>query len=155
MASGKIQLALLMPDRTVCEKETEFVLLQTAEGDMGILHGHQPCAVLLRHGLLRLYDDKNSKQPADVWAVVGGFATVRDNRVVVTTEMAALPEKLEETIQAMERAREQNRQREMKSDAEMHRLEKALRNMLVHMDVSSYSIIKGKEENSENPENPD
>ena len=146
-AEKTLKVKVLMPDKVVCEQETGFVLLQTTDGDMGILYDHEPCVVQLRHGLLRLYDSASRKQATSTLAVVGGFAMVRDNQVVISTEMAERPEKLAETIAAMERARKQNRQREEKSDAEMHRLEKALRNMLVHMDVSSYSIIKGSEEN--------
>lgn len=146
MADKTLRLRVLTPTRTVLDQEVDFVLLRTKEGDMGVLHGHEPSAVLLDIGVLRAYVDKKQ---TDILAVMGGFATVRDNQVTVMSDIAEPPDKIEAAIARRERERAENQLREQGADLEMRRAESALRRTLVQMDVSSYAIIKGKEEKPE------
>lgn len=146
MADNNMRLTVSLPTRTVLETEADFILLRTAEGDMGILRGHEPCAVMLGYGALRVFTDK---KPTDVLVILGGFATVVDNHVTVMTPLAGPPDKIEEIMAAHEKERAENKRLEHKSDLEMQRAETALRRTLVHMDVSAYSILKGNEEKPE------
>lgn len=146
MSDQSLRLRVLTPTHTVLDREVDFVLLRTKEGDMGVLHGHEPSAVLLDIGVLRAYVDK---EQTELLAVMGGFATVRDNRVTVLSDIAEPPDKIEAAIARRERDRAENQKREQGADLEMRRAESALRRTLVQMDISSYSIIKGKEEKDE------
>jgi F-type H+-transporting ATPase subunit epsilon len=146
MTGKEIRLKILTPNKIVANRDLDFVLLRTVTGDMGILYGHEPCAMLLDVGMLKMYEGNTV---IDTLAVLGGFAMVRDNQVVVTTELAEPPEMVQAVLARMEEEWKQNREKEQTTDLEMHRIEKALRNMLVHMDISSYSIIKGNEGNAE------
>lgn len=144
--SKGLALRVLTPARTVLEKQVDFVLLRTTEGDMGVLHGHEPCAALLDAGALRAYQNRRE---TDVLMLMGGFATVRENTVTVLTTFAEPPDRVEDALAKIEEERAQNRLRERSADLEIHRAEKALRQTLVKMDISSYSLIKGKEEQGE------
>lgn len=146
MAEKNIRLTVSTPIRTVLETDVDFVLLRAATGDMGILHGHEPVAVQLDYGVLQAFTDK---KPVSVLAVLGGFATVRENRVTVLTGLAEPPDKIEEAIAAREKERADNVISKRKLDMEMQRAETALRHALVHMDISAYSIIKGNQEKPE------
>lgn len=146
MAKKNIRLTVSTPTRTVLEADVDFVLLRAANGDMGILHGHEPQAVQLDYGVLQAFVDK---KPVDVLAVMGGFATVWENRVTVLTGLAEPPDKIEEAIAAREKERAENKLSNRKSDMEMQRAETALRHVLVNMDISAYSIIKGNQEKPE------
>lgn len=146
MAQKNVRLRVSMPTQTVLDTEVDFVLLRTLEGDMGILHGHEPSAVLLDYGLLKAFVDKKL---TDALMLLGGFATVQENRVTVLTTLAGPPHKMKEIMAAREAERAQSKLLEQKSDVEMQRAETALRRALVQMDVSAYSIIKGNEETPE------
>lgn len=143
MADKRLRLTVLTPNRTVFDQNVDFVILRTAQGDMGILPGHEACSVLLGYGLLRAFE---GKKQTDVLAVLEGFATVEDNRVVVLSTVAERPDKLEATMTKMEKERAENKLHEQAADLEVHRAEMALRRSLVHMDISSYSITKGHDE---------
>lgn len=144
-----LRLRVVTPEHTVLERDVDFVLLRTREGDMGVLHGHEPSAVRLDVGVLRAYLEK--EEVAEL-AVMSGFATVGPDSVSVITGMAEAPDRIEAALEERERERLENRQREASADLEMQRAESALRRMLVQMDVSSYSILKGKEENRDEKE---
>lgn len=144
MVEKAIQLRVYTPNRTVVDKTVGSVIFRACEGDMGVLPGHEPCSVMLGYGVLRAFGP--DKQPADLLAVMGGYATVRDNTVTILSPMAAEPDKLEEAIAALERERAETRAHEKEADTEMTRMERALRRAMVHLDISSYSIIKGRDE---------
>jgi len=134
---------VLTPDRTVLSRAVDQVILRTSEGDLGILPGHEPCSVILDYGVLRAYDGKNQ---ADVIAVMRGFATVRDNEVVVLSAVAERPDQIEALLEDMERQQVENKRREERFDIEIIRAEIAMRRALVGMDISSHSILRDSKE---------
>lgn len=149
MAQNQFQLRVLTPNKTAFDGAVDFVLLRTSDGDMGILHGHEPCSVMLDFGVLSAYD---KKEQVGVFAVLGGFAAVRDGEVVVLSPFAEAPENVEAALAKVEKERAENHLHEQKSDLEVHRAESALRRTLVQMEVSSYSLLK---DTGKKPENSD
>lgn len=143
MSEKKLLLKVLTPNQCVLEERVDFVILRTVEGDFGVLPGHEACTVLLDYGLLRAYVGK--RQTA-VLAVLEGFATVQNDELTVLSAVAEHPEKIEATLAEMERERTATKISEQTANLEMHRVESALRHSLVHMDISSYAIIKGHNE---------
>jgi len=134
---------VLTPDRTVLSRAVDQVILRTSEGDLGILPGHEPCSMIMDYGVLRAYDGKNQ---ADVIAVMRGFATVRDNEVVVLSAVAERPDQIEALLEDMERQQVENKRREERFDIEIIRAEIAMRRALVGMDISSHSILRDSKE---------
>lgn len=137
-----LRLRVLTPGRTVLDEEIEFLVLRAVGGEMGILPGHEPCAVRLEPGAMQVYENH---RPVSALAVVGGFATVQDNEVVVMTPVAERPEELEAVLKRMEAERAESRRNEQLADFEMQRMEIALRRALVKMEVSTFSVLKGKD----------
>jgi len=144
---NKLHLKIITPVRIIFDQEADFVLLRTTKGDLGVLPGHEPYAVLLANGVLRAVMGKEE----DVFEVRGGSAVIQDDEVVVLTELAGRPEEIEGLLAGMEREREQRRQREEAANLEMRRAEEALRRALVHMEASTDAIIRGHEENLGKP----
>jgi len=143
VADKRFQLKVITPGKTVFDQQIDFMIVRTADGDMGILHGHEPCSVTLDFGVLRAFEQK--RQTA-MFAVLGGFVTVRGNQVVVLTAFAEPPDQVEAALAAIEKERAENRIHEQKLDLEVHRAESALRRTLVQMDIGAYSLLKGNEE---------
>lgn len=137
---GKITLRIMTPGRVVTQREVDFVVLRTVEGEMGFLPGHEACVAVLDYGVIRSYIDK---RPVDVLAALGGFARMRDNELNVLTTVAEPPDQIDAALEAVAKQREANKLHELNSDLEIRRAENALRRTLVQMDVSAYSILKG------------
>ena len=143
MADGRLRLQIYTPVKTVVDEDVEYVHMRSKEGDFGILPGHEPCSFALDVGLLRIYEDR---QVVSEYAVLEGFATMRDNCLVVLSSMVERPDKIEAALENLAREREESREREQRAELEMHRIESALRRVLVKSEVSAYSILQGHEE---------
>lgn len=139
---SKLEFVAITPDRTVMKKEVDYVVLRTAEGELGVLPGHEACCLRLADDVVKLYQ---ARQQTDTLAVLEGFATIRDNRVAVIAAVAERPERLEALLAEMERKRREKEKQEERSALEIHRVETALRRILVQSDVSAYSVLRGNE----------
>jgi F-type H+-transporting ATPase subunit epsilon len=130
-----------MPTQTVADERCDMVVLRTADGDKGILRGHEPCAAALVYGPLRVY---RGKQEEASYTVVGGLARVYGDQVVVLSPIADTTENIDAAIENIRRDRDENQRREQNADFEMNRAETALRRSLVHNEGSAFAIIRGK-----------
>lgn len=139
----QVHLTVLTPRRVVYDRTVDFVITRATEGDIGIMYGHEPCSALLDYGALRIFVNK---QEEDVLTVLGGIVTVLDNEIIIMSDMAERPDKLQEAIEQLREEREANKLMEQTAELDMHRAEMAIRRALVHMDVSPYSILKDNEE---------
>ena len=141
-----VKLKLLTPNNTVYDRAVEMVVLRTSEGEMGVMAGHEPCSVVLTNSEIRIYE---GGEVTDIYAILWGFAVVESESVTVVSQIAEKPELVAETLRQIEMEREENRKVEQQSDLEIQRYETALRHALVNMDVSSYAIIKGRYDKSD------
>lgn len=123
----KIRLSVRTPSKTVTEREVDFLVIRTKEGDMGILPDHGAWSVLLDFGVLRAYIAGNLELEL---AVMGGCATIQDNEVIILTPIAEHPEHIEEALQHLEEERKQKAKDDRKTELEIQRAEMALRRAL-------------------------
>ena len=86
-----IQLQVVTPERVVLEEEADIVVARGAEGDLGILHGHEPLITPLATGEL-MYRTDGQEQ---FLAISGGFLEVRPDRVVVLADYAERSEEID------------------------------------------------------------
>jgi F-type H+-transporting ATPase subunit epsilon len=83
-----IAVEILSPEKLLLSRSVDMVVIPAAEGDMGVLSGHAPMAVLLRGGVVRFYSGQNVTEQL---FVCGGFAQVTGERVsVLVTESFSL-----------------------------------------------------------------
>ena len=83
-----IQVELVSPERVLYSGEAEMVVCRTVGGgEVAFLTGHAPFLAALETGLVRV---KTSGSDEVVAAVHGGFVEVRDNRVIVLSDVAEL-----------------------------------------------------------------
>ena len=75
-----VELEIVSPEKLLLSRPVEMVVLPAYEGEMGVLQGHSPMIVLLRGGMIRLYDGGQVKEQL---YVSGGFAEVTPERVTV------------------------------------------------------------------------
>lgn len=75
-----VNLEIVSPDRLLLSRPVDMVVIPASEGDMGVLEGHQPMIVMLRGGVIALYD---GEQITDQMFVASGFAEVTPERCTV------------------------------------------------------------------------
>lgn len=95
-----IRLEVVTPERLLLEEDADIVVARGAEGDVGILHGHEPLITQLATGEL-MY---RSEGEVHHLAISGGFLEVRPDKVVVLADVAERSEEIDRD--RAERARE-------------------------------------------------
>lgn len=137
-----IEMTLITPYKVVFAKEVDYAVLRTTQGEAAVRPGHEPYVTLLDNAMVRAV----AGEQTDSFAVLGGYATFLDDKLTIISQLADVPEKISETVEKLIAARAENEALEQEGDLEIQKLENRLRRVLVHMDISSYAILKGKDE---------
>ena len=75
-----VNLEIVSPEKLLLSREVDMVVIPASEGDMGVLEGHAPMVVMLRGGVVSLYEGERLTQSL---FVAGGFAEVTPERCTV------------------------------------------------------------------------
>ena len=78
--SMPVNLEIVSPERLLLSQPVDMVVIPASEGDMGVLEGHAPMIVMLRGGVIALYE---GERITDQMFVAGGFAEVTPERCTV------------------------------------------------------------------------
>ncbi len=83
-----VNLEIVTPERLLLSRPVDMVVIPASEGDMGVLEGHAPAIVMLRGGIIALYE---GEQITDQMYVAGGFAEVTPERCTVLASEVLAP----------------------------------------------------------------
>jgi len=86
-----VNLEIVSPERLLLSRRVDMVVIPASEGDMGVLEGHAPAIVMLRGGIIALYE---GEQITDQMYVAGGFAEVTPERCTVLASEVLAPSDL-------------------------------------------------------------
>jgi F-type H+-transporting ATPase subunit epsilon len=86
-----IKLQVVTPEGPLLEEDVDIVIARGADGDLGILHGHEPLLTPLAIGEL-MY--RHGGEEAHL-AISGGFLEVRPDKVVVLADVAERSEDID------------------------------------------------------------
>jgi F-type H+-transporting ATPase subunit epsilon len=75
-----VNLEIVSPEKLLLSRAVDMVVIPASEGDMGVLEGHAPMMVMLRGGVVSLYE---GDRIIDSLFVAGGFAEVTPERCTV------------------------------------------------------------------------
>lgn len=75
-----VALEIVSPEKLLLSRPVDMVVIPAWEGEMGVLPGHAPAIVMLRGGVIALYQ---GDQITDRLYVSGGFAEVTPERCTV------------------------------------------------------------------------
>ncbi len=129
-----IQCEIVTQERLVFAGEADYVSLPGVEGRMGILPNHSPLLTVLDFGEVMV----RSKGQEEHFAVGGGFAEVRPDRVVVLADSAERAEEIdvERAEHARERAQKAMTESLRDDPAKYEQIEASLRRAQIRIDVS-------------------
>ncbi len=83
-----VNLEIVTPERLLLSRPVDMVVIPASEGDMGVLEGHAPVIVILRGGVIALYE---GDRITDQMYVAGGFAEVTPERCTVLANEVMAP----------------------------------------------------------------
>ena len=129
-----VTLEVATPSRLVVSESVEEVVVPGIEGYFGVLPGHAPLLSTLGIGELTY----RSGRDEHYLAVAGGFAEVRNDKVIVLADSAERPEEIDRERAA--RARERAERRlggRSQEDIDYTRCAAALARALTRLQVSS------------------
>lgn len=107
-------LRIITPDRLFYEGQVEMAEFTTTEGEIGVLPGHIPLTVIIKPGILTIYEPEGEKRAA----LHAGFAEILQDRVTILAEIVEWPSEIdrERANAAKERAEERLRSRTPETD---------------------------------------
>lgn len=89
-----IQLEIVSPEKVVVSQQVDMAVLPGLEGDIAAMEGHVPMILLLRGGVIHLYEGNNI---IDSFFVESGFAEIKETHCkILSTEVKRLDELSEE-----------------------------------------------------------
>lgn len=124
-------LRIITPERTFYEGEVEMVEFNTTEGEIGVLPGHIPLTVIVKPGILDIYEAQGQKEAA----LHAGFAEILPDGVTILAEIIEWPEEIDEerALAAQQRARERLQSHTPETD--LARAETALQRAIARINV--------------------
>jgi len=131
---AELTLEVATPTRLVVAEAVDEVVVPGSEGYFGVLPGHAPLLATLGVGEL-MYRKGTAQYHL---ALTGGFAEVRNDKVIVLAENAERPDEIdrERAQRAKERAERLLSGRE--PDVDYARAQAALARALIRLQVSAY-----------------
>ncbi len=125
-----MQVELVSPERILFSGEADMVIVRTVGGgDVAFLAGHAPFLGALAIHSARIKRPDGTEETA---AVHGGFVHVRDNKVIILSDVAELASQID-----VERARRAKEAAEEKArDVDDAEAQAALQRAVVRIDVA-------------------
>lgn len=130
----RLALEIATPTRLAVAETVDEVVLPGVMGYFGVLPGHAPFLSTLGVGELTYRMGRDERH----LAVAGGFAEVRNDKVIVLADVAELPEEIDR--ERAERARERAERRlagRSQDDIDFARAAVALARALVRLQVAA------------------
>ena len=115
MADKSFKLRIITPERVFYEGEVDMVEFNTTEGQIGVLPGHIPLTVIIKPGILNIYEAEGEKEAA----LHAGFVEILPEAVTILAEVIEWPEEIDAA----------------RAEAAMHRAEERLRSRTPETDV--------------------
>jgi F-type H+-transporting ATPase subunit epsilon len=109
-----LHVELVSPERILFEGEAEMVVCRTTEGMIAFLTGHAPLLGALATAPVRVV----SPDGVTVAAVHGGFVEVRDDRVIILSDVAELRDQIDADRARLAQQRAEERLRADEADDE-------------------------------------
>jgi len=137
--SKPFHFILSTPDAVLYEGETEYVGLETPQGEVGIMADHVPMISLIAPGVLKI---KNSKEEK-ILATGAGFVKVTDKKVMAFIQTAEFAESIDE-----QRAMEAQKHAQMIMSTQADEISLADATSLLERNIARLKAVEHKKKRS-------
>ncbi len=131
----KIQMEIVAPDKTLLTVTVDSVTIPGMDGDFSVLPGHTPFLAALRNDVMTTHSNGDTKH----YAINGGYAEVRDDKVIVLTHTIEAADDID--VDRAKRARDRAEKRlrgEEGPNMDLRRAELALQRALVRLQAAGH-----------------
>lgn len=129
-----LSLEVATPARLVVAETVDEVVIPGSQGYFGVLPGHAPLLATL--GIGELTYRKGGSQFH--LALTGGFAEVRNDKVIVLAENAERPDEIDRDRAQQSRQRAEHRLSGREGDVDYARAQAALARALIRLQVAAH-----------------
>lgn len=131
----EIQLEVVAPDKTLLTLTVDSVTIPGMDGDFSVLPGHTPFLAALRNDVMTTRSNNKTER----YAINGGYAEVRDNKVIVLTQTVEAADEIDVERAKRSRERAESRLRgEEGPNIDMRRSELALQRAVVRLQATGH-----------------
>ena len=125
-----LNVEVVSPERVLYSGEARVVICRTTDGELAFLTDHAPLIGALGIGEVRIGQESGEDEVA---AVHGGFVEVRNNKVVILSDVAELKDQID-----VERAKQAKSRAEsaVQADGDDQEAKDALRRAIVRLEVA-------------------
>jgi len=125
-----LNVEVVSPERVQYSGEARMVICRTTDGEIAFLTGHSPLIGALGIGEVRIFPESGDEEVA---AVHGGFVEVRNDKVVILSDVAELKDQID-----VDRAKEakSRAQQAVQADGDDADARDALRRAQVRLEVA-------------------
>lgn len=132
MAYNNFTLEIITPDRVFYKGDATMVEMNTSEGEIGILPGHIPMTVIVKPGILTIYEADGEEKEA---ALHAGFAEILPEKVTLLAEIIEWPDEIDRDRAEAARERAEERLRSATPETDMLRAQTALMRAVARIEV--------------------
>ena len=125
------QLRIITPDRIFFEGEADMVEFNTTEGQIGVLPGHIPLTVIIKPGILHIYEPDGEKEAA----LHAGFAEILLDGITILAEIIEWPEEIDEERAEAALKRAEERLKSPTPETDIARAQTALYRAIARIEV--------------------
>jgi F-type H+-transporting ATPase subunit epsilon len=129
-----LTLEVATPARLVVAETVDEVVVPGSQGYFGVLPGHAPLLATLGIGELTYRKGTNQFH----LALTGGFAEVRNDKVIVLAENAEGPDEIDRERAQRAKERAEHRLSGREGDVDFARAQAALARALIRLQVAGY-----------------
>lgn len=134
------KLSIITPEHSFFEDDVEMLVFDSADGEIGVLPGHEPMIVAMEDGEIRIRLKGGAWRDA---ATSRGFATIRPQEVLLLTQTAEWPEEIDVRRAEEDRYRAQEQLRQRASLREYHLARTSLSRAMARLRVVNRHNING------------
>lgn len=120
---------IITPDREFYSGEATFIEFNTTEGEVGIYKNHIPMTMILKPGILHIYNGEDEK----IAALHAGFVEVLQEKITILAEIVEWPQEIDLERAEAARDRAQERLQAKAPETDMARAEIALKRAMARI----------------------
>lgn len=125
-----IKLRIVTPTGELYNDDANMVIIRGANGDIGVLKGHQPLTTTLDYGLLKIKTGEKEL----VSTLFGGFADIQPDCITILTDSAEWIDDID--VKRAEKAKERAEERlKSKDNIDVMRAELALKRAMLRINA--------------------